>query len=181
MMDLGPKNGRGNIVLIGDAAKMILPSSGQGAGTAIEDATVLANCLLNHPPSFPHGQDIEGTDLNVEGTGVETEGDPCFEVALKRYTKDRLPRYRAIAKWSKISFKLSLGRWWWERILRDYVPGWVPEPAAGAGKNGRQQEKREIRKWQEGGGGKGRWDEWGAQWLLGQRYEVQEEVKGGRE
>ena len=36
---------RGPVVLIGDAAHAISPSSGQGASMALEDAMVLAKCL----------------------------------------------------------------------------------------------------------------------------------------
>jgi len=36
---------RGNVVLIGDAAHPMTPDLGQGAGQAIEDAVVLADCL----------------------------------------------------------------------------------------------------------------------------------------
>jgi len=39
----------GNIVLIGDAAHATTPNMGQGACLAIEDAAVLANCLLRYP------------------------------------------------------------------------------------------------------------------------------------
>ncbi|MEQ7129407.1 FAD-dependent monooxygenase [Actinopolymorpha sp. B11F2] len=39
----------GSIVLLGDAAHAISPTSGQGASLAIEDAIVLAKCLRDHP------------------------------------------------------------------------------------------------------------------------------------
>ena len=38
----------GNVAVIGDAARLMLPNSGQGTSFAIEDATVLANSLLNN-------------------------------------------------------------------------------------------------------------------------------------
>ena len=177
LKDLGPRNGMSNTVLIGDAAKMILPSSGQGAGTAIEDATVLANYLLNNPPDYPHDKPFNEINSNSAESEHQYRGDPCFETALKRYTADRLPRYRDIATFSNWTFKLSLGRWWWERILRDYVPGWIPDPVAKSVKEGKEEERRLIRQWAEGGGGKGRWDEWGMQKLLGPRYEVK--LEGG--
>jgi FAD-dependent urate hydroxylase len=40
---------RGRIVLIGDAAHVTSPSSGQGASLAVEDAVVLARCLRDRP------------------------------------------------------------------------------------------------------------------------------------
>ena len=38
----------GNVVLAGDAAHAMTPNMGQGAGMAIEDATVLTNCLVRY-------------------------------------------------------------------------------------------------------------------------------------
>lgn len=172
LKDLGTPMDLGNIVLIGDAAKMILPSSGQGAGTAIEDATVLANCLLNCPPLYPNAGIESNTDEMPYTDEPEALHGPSFDAALKSYTKDRLPRYKEIARWSNFGFTFSLGRWWWERILRDYLPAWMPEPASNANGKSKEEEKVIIRKWQEGGGGKGRWDEIGMQRLLGARYEV---------
>ena len=40
---------RGRVVLIGDAAHTMLPHHGQGANQAIEDAVVLADCLVSSP------------------------------------------------------------------------------------------------------------------------------------
>jgi salicylate hydroxylase len=42
----------GRVTLLGDAAHAMLPFMGQGAGTAIEDAAVLARCLV----AFPAGE-----------------------------------------------------------------------------------------------------------------------------
>lgn len=75
---------------------------------AIEDATVLANALLNNPPT------------------VSPSGKPCFSAALAEYTAARVPRSTAIAKqayWSGIAFMAE--RWWW-RWIRDFVVAWIP-------------------------------------------------------
>jgi 2-polyprenyl-6-methoxyphenol hydroxylase-like FAD-dependent oxidoreductase len=42
---------RGPVVLLGDAAHAISPSSGQGASMALEDAAILARCLRDIPDS----------------------------------------------------------------------------------------------------------------------------------
>jgi salicylate hydroxylase len=63
----------GAIALLGDAVHAMLPFAAQGAGMAIEDAAVLANCL---------GQ-----------TGENTTGIPA---ALKRYGRLRRSRVRRI-------------------------------------------------------------------------------------
>jgi 2-polyprenyl-6-methoxyphenol hydroxylase-like FAD-dependent oxidoreductase len=41
------------VVLAGDAAHAVAPSSGQGASMAIEDAVVLGRCLAAHPDDVP--------------------------------------------------------------------------------------------------------------------------------
>jgi salicylate hydroxylase len=63
----------GAIALLGDAVHAMLPFAAQGAGMAIEDAAVLANCL---------GE-----------TGENTAGIPA---ALKRYGRLRRSRVRRV-------------------------------------------------------------------------------------
>ncbi len=41
---------QGSVTLLGDAAHPVVPSMGQGANMAFEDAWELAACLTNHPP-----------------------------------------------------------------------------------------------------------------------------------
>jgi salicylate hydroxylase len=45
-----PKWGEGRVTTLGDACHPMLPFMAQGAGTAIEDAVVLARCLDGVPP-----------------------------------------------------------------------------------------------------------------------------------
>lgn len=73
---------------------------------AIEDATVLANALLNNPSA--------------------DAAKPRFPGALREYTGLRIPRSKSIAQqayWTGIAFMAQ--RWWW-RWLRDLFVVWVP-------------------------------------------------------
>ncbi len=75
---------------------------------AIEDATVLADALLNNPP-------------------ITTETKKkLFDKALQEYARLRVPRSQRIAKQSYYSGIISLGDSWWTRLIRDYVTGWLP-------------------------------------------------------
>lgn len=93
---------------------------------SIEDATILANAILNNPPS-----------------GDEK---PNFSSALSEYTKLRLPRSTSIAKqayWSGIAFMAE--RWWW-RWLRDFFVAWAPmdrDPKARIEKGGKSRDPNE--------------------------------------
>ena len=111
--DAGGSSGRGNIVLIGDAAKVLMPTAGQGAAFAIEDATVLADCLLNYPPHL-------------------VENIPNFSTAVKEYTRQRLPRYQRISTMAYWGARIGIGRTWADRFVRDYLAGLAPAPKSGA-------------------------------------------------
>lgn len=67
LVDRAPRStwGKGRVTLLGDAAHPMLPNLGQGACSAIEDALVLARCMLEH------------------GTNPE---------ALQHYERERMPR-----------------------------------------------------------------------------------------
>jgi 2-polyprenyl-6-methoxyphenol hydroxylase-like FAD-dependent oxidoreductase len=75
---------RGNIVLAGDAAHAMLPTVGQGACQALEDAAILA----------------------AEVTAALAAGD-SLEQALLRYDAARLPRVRQIFRLARAG---ALGR-----------------------------------------------------------------------
>ncbi|KAG0376822.1 hypothetical protein BGX24_007165 [Mortierella sp. AD032] len=94
----------GRIVLIGDAAHKLLPSSGAGAVNALQDAVILAN----------HIYDIEHTNL----------GD--IKTALKEYKEGRFDIVKEQYPQSHISAKLIFGHTLWERILRQVVFNWLP-------------------------------------------------------
>jgi FAD-dependent urate hydroxylase len=94
----------GNAVVISDAARSMVPASGQGACFAIEDATVLADALLN----------------NLPGVDAVT-GKMDFDKALKEYATQRVPRSKRIAKQSYWSLVISQGDRWWTGWLRDFA------------------------------------------------------------
>jgi 2-polyprenyl-6-methoxyphenol hydroxylase-like FAD-dependent oxidoreductase len=73
---------KGPVLLVGDAAHALQPSSGQGTSLALEDAEALAICLSHHyrPLSSPV------TDDEVWQTQTEK--------ALKSFEKVRMPRVR---------------------------------------------------------------------------------------
>lgn len=78
-----------------------------GAGFSIEDATVLANELLNNPPS---------SEDNVLD----------FSTAIEAYTKARVPRSKSMTSQSYWTGQLGLGgRFWW-RWLRDFATTYLP-------------------------------------------------------
>jgi 2-polyprenyl-6-methoxyphenol hydroxylase-like FAD-dependent oxidoreductase len=65
---------RHNLILVGDAAHAALPTSGQGACQALEDAWHLANCVEAHPGKL--GQALEAcTALRFQKTAGITMAD----------------------------------------------------------------------------------------------------------
>jgi 2-polyprenyl-6-methoxyphenol hydroxylase-like FAD-dependent oxidoreductase len=89
----------GNVVLIGDAARLMLPSSGQGTGFAVEDATVLANALLDY--------------------ASPEEGESGIRMALEDYAALRVPRSKNMAYVAMMAGRVALGEQWYSRLLRD--------------------------------------------------------------
>jgi salicylate hydroxylase len=66
----------GTVALLGDAAHAMLPFAAQGAGMAIEDAAVLANCLAE----------------------TQNERGPTIAVAMQRYARLRRPRVSRVQR-----------------------------------------------------------------------------------
>ncbi|KAK5827747.1 hypothetical protein F5H01DRAFT_362205 [Linnemannia elongata] len=94
----------GRTVLIGDAAHMLLPSSGAGAVNAMQDAVILANHLYDiKPTSFEN-----------------------IKTALSGYRNERFDAIKDQYPQSHMSAKLIYGHTLWERILRYVVFNWLP-------------------------------------------------------
>ncbi|KAG0634008.1 hypothetical protein HOY80DRAFT_929318 [Tuber brumale] len=93
-------NATSNIVLAGDAARVMLPTSGQGACMGIEDATVLANSLLNNS---------------------------SIGRTLAEYANLRVPRSKSIASQAYWSGVVFMANRWVVRIARDWLMGLLPK------------------------------------------------------
>lgn len=85
----------GNVVLLGDAARLMMPTSGQGTGFAIEDATVLAKKLLKHSSS-----------------------DDGLRTALDEYARARVPRSKKMATAATMAAEMSTNSAWYWRAVR---------------------------------------------------------------
>ncbi|KAH7058043.1 hypothetical protein BKA57DRAFT_448434 [Linnemannia elongata] len=95
----------GRTVLIGDAAHMLLPSSGAGAVNAMQDAVLLANHLYDiKPTSFEN-----------------------IKTALSGYRNERFDAIKDQYSQAYMNAKLIYGHTLWERILRYVVFNWLPE------------------------------------------------------
>jgi 2-polyprenyl-6-methoxyphenol hydroxylase-like FAD-dependent oxidoreductase len=77
-----------------------------GSSFAIEDATILANSLANHPSGSSDGID--------------------FRPPLEEYARLRVPRSKKMAKMAYYAGLFGLGERWYWRWLRDFGTTWVP-------------------------------------------------------
>ncbi|TKW48903.1 hypothetical protein CTA1_8565 [Colletotrichum tanaceti] len=95
------RGGAGPVVLLGDAARLMLPTSGQGTSFAIEDATVLAAALLRH------------CGPNAVGRGG---GD--IQAAVEEYAALRVPRSEKMAVVASWAGSVAVGSTWYYRVMR---------------------------------------------------------------
>ncbi|KAF9897715.1 hypothetical protein BX616_005105 [Lobosporangium transversale] len=97
----------GRIALLGDAAHKMLPSAGQGAVNAMQDAIVMANCLYN-----------------MSNCSVAS-----IRAAFEDYYSQRYHRANEQFERSKSLGKVMLGQTWSDRVVRhaifNYTPDWV--------------------------------------------------------
>ncbi|KAG0255641.1 hypothetical protein BG011_005005, partial [Mortierella polycephala] len=83
----------------------LLPSSGQGAVNAMQDAVILANCIY---------------EMNGASPEAITE-------ALKSYRDQRYQHCLSQYEASKNNAKISYGQKWWEKLIRHIVFNYLPE------------------------------------------------------
>lgn len=77
--------GRGRVTLLGDAAHPMLPSLGQGANSAIEDAVVLGHALARHTDPVAALRDYERRRLSRTNALVDGSRSLCrFEQTTSR-------------------------------------------------------------------------------------------------
>ncbi|KAG0298222.1 hypothetical protein BGZ98_000274 [Dissophora globulifera] len=96
----------GRAILIGDAAHKMLPSAGQGAVNAMQDAVILANCIFD----IAH----DATAQNITA-------------AFKDFKEQRYPHVQHQFDISKTMAKVIYGQTWSERFLRQIVFGYLPQ------------------------------------------------------
>ncbi|KAG0013016.1 hypothetical protein BGZ81_001275, partial [Podila clonocystis] len=87
-----------------DKISRLLPSAGQGAVSAMQDAVILANCIY---------------DL----TSVDTDS---VTAALKDYRDQRYPHVKSQYDASKMNAKILLGQKWTERLMRNVIFNFLP-------------------------------------------------------
>ncbi|KAG0226926.1 hypothetical protein BGX31_007147 [Mortierella sp. GBA43] len=102
----------GRTVLIGDACHKMLPSAGQGAVNAMQDAVVLANCLYNMTDS----------------------SSSSITAAFQEYYRQRSDRAAMQVERSRNWGKIMSGHTWTERLIRhlilNYIPYWIQVQSA---------------------------------------------------
>ncbi|KAF9189609.1 hypothetical protein BGZ51_009428 [Haplosporangium sp. Z 767] len=95
----------GRTVLIGDACHKMLPSGGQGAVNALQDAVILSNCIY---------------DLASKST-------KDINNAFKSYREQRYPQAKYQMEKSKTMAKVLYGQTWSERLLRYVAFNVIPQ------------------------------------------------------
>ncbi|KAF9955507.1 hypothetical protein BGZ65_003345 [Modicella reniformis] len=104
----------GRTVLVGDACHKMLPSAGQGAINAMQDATILANCI----------NDIKSLSV------------PAISAALKDYQDQRFQHAKHQFETSKHFAVIMGGQRWTEAVIRKLVLSYMPKSL-----NQRRQDK----------------------------------------
>ncbi|GJC89689.1 hypothetical protein ColLi_12527 [Colletotrichum liriopes] len=92
----------------------MLPTSGQGTGFAIEDATVLANMLLKHCGSY------------IKGAKTAPPAGSDLRAAVKEYARLRVPRSEKMATMASWVGSVSVGSTRFYRVLRHYAAKMSP-------------------------------------------------------
>lgn len=100
-----------NLILIGDAAHASLPTSGQGACQALEDAWHLATCLMEHPYDL-HQAFVKFTEIRFEKTaGITMAGRNLASSLFNRDEKFCIARNEnsKSTEFAKVAVAMSQG------------------------------------------------------------------------
>ncbi|KAG0248060.1 hypothetical protein BG011_000564 [Mortierella polycephala] len=97
----------GRVVLIGDAVHKLLPSSGQGAVNAMQDAVLLANCLYE----------------------INSWRPEEITTAFKDYKEHRFSHCRKQFTYSERTACIMYGQKWWQKLMRNIVCRLLPSSA----------------------------------------------------
>ncbi|KAF9994714.1 hypothetical protein BGZ79_000497 [Entomortierella chlamydospora] len=92
------------IALIGDACHKMLPSAGQGAINAMQDAVILANCIYE----------------------LRSRSHKQIVAALKDYKSQRYDHAKKQVQISSTVGKVFYGQTWHEKLMRRAVFTWMP-------------------------------------------------------
>ncbi|KAF9908822.1 hypothetical protein BX616_011370, partial [Lobosporangium transversale] len=96
----------GRIALIGDACHKMLPSAGQGAINAMQDAVVVANCI------YELGSSTSQEDI---------------EAALQDYKDQRFVHAKEQVRNSNVSGRLLYGQTWFSKLVRTVIMYFLPK------------------------------------------------------
>ncbi|KAF9573884.1 hypothetical protein EC968_007842 [Mortierella alpina] len=95
---------QGRTCLIGDACHKMLPSAGQGAVSAMQDAIVLVNCIYD----------------------IEENTPQAIKAALQEYQNLRYPRAKLQFEMSKMMGRILIGQSLMERFARHVFAHYIP-------------------------------------------------------
>ncbi|KAF8985104.1 hypothetical protein BGZ46_005889 [Entomortierella lignicola] len=94
----------GRIALIGDACHKMLPSAGQGAINAMQDAVIVANCIYE----------------------LRSSSHKNIVAALNDYKSQRYVHAKKQVQISSMVGKILYGQTWFEKFMRKAIFNWLP-------------------------------------------------------
>ncbi|KAF9206814.1 hypothetical protein BGZ49_001756 [Haplosporangium sp. Z 27] len=94
----------GRIALIGDACHKMLPSAGQGAINAMQDAVIVANCIYE----------------------LRSSSHKNIVAALSDYKSQRYVHAKKQVQISSMVGKILYGQTWFEKFMRRAIFNWLP-------------------------------------------------------
>ena len=110
------KDFQNNLIAIGDAAHASLPTSGQGACQALEDAWHLTNFLMEHPRNLQQAF-AKFTDIRIEKTtGITMSGRNLATSLFNRDEKFCMARNEASKKTDFTNVATAMAKGWSQHL-----------------------------------------------------------------